>query len=214
MRGPPGTVSLPPPPGGPSVRWPIGPPGLLSLPHSLCAWRLTTATRGSGTCGRRPVCGCRWATVFSWTTTPALGRRPRASRSRLRSAAARWGRAAGLRGRSAWSTEHPRARGAKAWAGASTGAATAGGHERHGGCAAGPQCATSPPRVPSSRQVLVPYDQRAGAAALSAWLRRAYPASQTLPTSGPLAAHRCTAPAKTLGPPPPPSPRARETRIP
>ena len=38
---------------------------------SLCAWRLTAGTRGFGACGRRPACGRHWATVFSWTTTPA-----------------------------------------------------------------------------------------------------------------------------------------------
>ena len=77
-------------------------------------------------------------TASSWTTTPAplrggrlschtaggpLGRRPRAFRSLLRSAAARQGRATTLRARSAWSMELPRALGAEALAGASAAAA-------------------------------------------------------------------------------------------
>ena len=68
------------------------------------------------------------------------------------------------------------------------------GHEGHGGSAAGPQCPVAPPRVPPGRQVLVPEDRRAGAAALSSWLGRARPASQALPASGPPAARRCTPP--------------------
>ena len=47
--------------------------------------------------------------------------------------------------------------------------------------------------------MLVPEDRRAGPAALSSWLGRARPASQALPSSGPPAARRCTAPPRTLG---------------
>ena len=73
------------------------------------------------------------------------------------------------------------------------------GHDGHTGCSAGPRCPRVPPRVAPGRQVLIPQDQRAGAAALSSWLGRACPASQALPSSGPPAARRCTAPPRTPG---------------
>ena len=52
-------------------------------------------------------------------------------------------------------------------------------------------------------QVLVPQEPRAGAAALSAWLGKARPASQALPDTGPPATRQCVAPPKTLGTRPP-----------
>ena len=73
------------------------------------------------------------------------------------------------------------------------------GHDSHTGPSAGPRCPKAPPRVAPGRQVLVPEDRRAGAAALSLWLGRARPSSQALPNSGPPAARRCTARPRTLG---------------
>ena len=73
------------------------------------------------------------------------------------------------------------------------------GHEGHTNPSGGPRCPKAPPRVAPGRQVLVPEDRRAGAAALSSWLGRARPASQALPNSGPPASRRCTAPPRTLG---------------
>ena len=68
------------------------------------------------------------------------------------------------------------------------------GHEGHTDTSAGPRCPRAPPPVAPRRQVLVPEDRRAGAAALSSWLGRARPASQALPNSGPPASRRSTAP--------------------
>ena len=73
------------------------------------------------------------------------------------------------------------------------------GHDGHTGPSAGPRCPRVPPRVAPGCQVLVPEDRRTGVAALSSWLGRARPASQALPSPGPPAARRCTAPPRTLG---------------
>ena len=73
------------------------------------------------------------------------------------------------------------------------------GHEGHTDPSAGPRCPRVPPRVAPGRQVLVPEDLRAGAAALCSWLSRARPASQALPASGPPASRRCTPPPRALG---------------
>ena len=74
------------------------------------------------------------------------------------------------------------------------------GHEGHTDPSAGPRCPRVPPRVAPGRQVLVPEDRRAGAAALSSWLGRARPASQALLASGPPASRRCAPPPpRTLG---------------
>ena len=73
------------------------------------------------------------------------------------------------------------------------------GHEGHTVSLMGPSCPRAPPRVTPGRQVLVPKARHAGAAALSSWLGRARPASQALPSSGPPATRRCTAPPRTLG---------------
>ena len=73
------------------------------------------------------------------------------------------------------------------------------GHEGHTDPSAGPRCPRAPPRVAPGRQVLVPEDRRAGAAALSSWLGRARPASEDLPDSAPPASRRCAAPPRTLG---------------
>ena len=106
MWSPPGTLALPLPRGRPVVL------GCRPVRCSLFAWRHTTGTLGSGACRRRPACGRRWATASSWTATPAplrgvrrfcctpggpRGRRSRAFRLRLRSAAARRERAAALK---------------------------------------------------------------------------------------------------------------------
>ena len=72
------------------------------------------------------------------------------------------------------------------------------GHAGHTGSSLGPSYPRVPLRVAPGRQVLVPEDQRAGVAALSSWLGRARPASQALPSSGPTATRRCTAPPRTL----------------
>ena len=77
------------------------------------------------------------------------------------------------------------------------------GHKGHADPSAGPRCPRAPPRVALGRQVLVPEDRCAGAAALSSWLGRARPAPQALPASGPLASRRCMAPPRTLGARPP-----------
>ena len=42
--------------------------------------------------------------------------------------------------------------------------------------------------------MLVPEAPRVGASALSSWLGRARPASEALPSSGPVSTRRCTAP--------------------
>ena len=73
----------------------------------------------------------------------------------------------------------------------------------HAGLSGGSSCPVAPPRVAPGRQVLVPEARRAGAPALSSWLRRARPASQALPDSGPPAARRCAAPPRVLGTRPP-----------
>ena len=70
------------------------------------------------------------------------------------------------------------------------------GHEGYTDPSAGPRCPRVPPRVAPGRQVLVPEDRCAGAAALSSWLGRAHPASQALPASGPRR-------LANVGPPPP-----------
>ena len=73
------------------------------------------------------------------------------------------------------------------------------GHKGHTDPSAGLRCPRVLPRVAPGRQVLVPKDRRAGAAALSSWLGRARPASQALPASGPPVSRRCAAPPRTLG---------------
>ena len=89
------------------------------------------------------------------------------------------------------------------------------GHEGHADPVAGPRCPKAPPRVAPGRQVRVPQDRLAGAAALSSWLGRAHPASQALPVSGPLVSRRCTPPPpRTLGARPPLGPGARGLHIP
>ena len=75
-------------------------------------------------------------------------------------------------------------------------------HKGHTDPAAGSRCPRAPPRVAPRRQVLVPEDRRAGAAALSSWLGRAHPASQA-PGLGPPGSLRCAAPPRTLAPTPP-----------
>ena len=77
------------------------------------------------------------------------------------------------------------------------------GHAGHTGPSGSSSCPVVPPRVAPGRQVLVPEVRRAGAAALSSWLRRARPASQALPDSGAPAARRCAAPPGVLSTRPP-----------
>ena len=87
------------------------------------------------------------------------------------------------------------------------------GHEGHRGAPSDPVCPPVP-RVAPGRRVLLPEEKRAGAAAMSAWLGRARPASEAVPHPGPDAQRRRTAPPRVLGVRPSPPPAASPPRPP